>query len=583
MEITAGTKKYKDFLHSDRLYPLLFLLGFLTVLVMHLYKAPLEIQGSDEVFYLTIPKRLLDGDALLVDEWHGSQLSALLLLPFVWLHKLIWGYEGIVLRFRYLYVAVHALCALVVYFRLRSHKLFGVLASLFFFLFTPYDIMALDYDSMGIMLMTLTGVLLATAKSKKVYCVSGLLFAGAVLCCPYLLLAYAFASLAVWLFCWKTKNTFPVKAWGLFTLGAILLAIPVLGFILSRASVQEILNALPAIFSDPSHPGRSLPYLAYYYILSFMCTYTTYIAIINGLAWLVYIITVILALTDRNRVHRRVNYLLISVAVSLILLINTFPYLLKNSYHFIMLPLVCVGLMSYIVTEKRKHPVFLFLFCGGLLYTFCIHLASNQARYIIPAASTVVNVGSILLLGDALREIAADRCVSSQRGIWKAQILPGTIAMLFVVQFSFMGYVRINHKYWSSTENRLLTDVIPEGPYAGIHVESETREKYMKDLTLVRLLAEKQGTVLYAEPRPWFYLVTPNLRVGAYTSWVAGGIEHLATYYKINPDKLPDYIYLTSHSSKDMDGFRQQILEPYGFHEESLPGAENSGATLYSR
>ena len=572
---------YKKLLRSNWLYPMLFLLGFLVILTMHLYKVPLEIQGSDEVYYLTIPKRILDGDALLVDEWHGSQLSALLLLPFVWLHKLIFGYEKILLHFRYIYVTVHALCTLIVYLRLRSYKLFGALASLFFFLFTPSGIMALSYNSMGYMLMTLTGVLLATAKSKKVYCISGLLFAGAVLCCPYLILVYVLSSLAVWLYSWKTKKMVPLQAWGLFIIGAVILAVPVMAFIFSRASLGEILNTLPYIFSDPGHSGRPLWRFIAQYAKAFFGTHParTFPFV------LFYFVTVIFALKDRRQIReRRLWYFFISIAVALILLVDNISGWPEVRYNLFMLPLFYIGLMSYIITEKRNQRVAIFIFGGGLLYTFCIHLSSNTTATVITQALTVADMGSILLFEDALKEIGSDLRRSNSH--WKLRALRSAALVLFVVQFSLMGYLDINFKASSTTENRLLTETLSTGPYEGIRVTPETKETYMKNVRLLQPLTEKQGTVFYVGSNPWMYFVTPKLRMGAYTSWTGKedvDFEYLASYYAVNPDRLPDYIYLRPDISISYDVFQSMIIDQYGYHQETIPAGENSGAILYCR
>ena len=65
---------------------------------------------ADEAFYPTIAYRLTQGDRLLVDEWHMSQLSSVLYLP-VLLYPADGGTAGIYLALRYLYVAVQCLVA----------------------------------------------------------------------------------------------------------------------------------------------------------------------------------------------------------------------------------------------------------------------------------------------------------------------------------------------------------------------------------------------------------------------------------------------------------------------------------------
>ena len=52
----------------------------LAALAVVLWKAPFGMAIPDEALYLTIPYRLLQGDSLLLHEWHVTQLASLLLL-----------------------------------------------------------------------------------------------------------------------------------------------------------------------------------------------------------------------------------------------------------------------------------------------------------------------------------------------------------------------------------------------------------------------------------------------------------------------------------------------------------------------
>ncbi len=84
---------------------------------------------ADEAFYPTIAYRLTQGDRLLVDEWHMSQLSSVLLyLPVLLFTRLTGGTAGIYLALRYLYVAVQCLVAATVYLRLRRYHSLGAAA-----------------------------------------------------------------------------------------------------------------------------------------------------------------------------------------------------------------------------------------------------------------------------------------------------------------------------------------------------------------------------------------------------------------------------------------------------------------------
>lgn len=156
--------------HSITKYDVVFLVMLFALTAFSIWKAPRGYGGNDECFYLTIPYRLLQGDGLIVDEWHVSQLSGILLLPIMKLYQLLGGTgEGIILKFRYIYVAVQALCGVCIYLILRGQgKNLGALCAAAVFLpYTPCYIMALSYNSMGIMALTLSGVVVATANKKN--------------------------------------------------------------------------------------------------------------------------------------------------------------------------------------------------------------------------------------------------------------------------------------------------------------------------------------------------------------------------------------------------------------------------------
>ena len=549
-----------------------FLIGFILVALFCLWKAPLEIQGQDEAFYLTIPKRLLDGDIFIVDEWHGSQFAAIFSYPLIWLHRLFFGYDAIVLHFRYIYVFFQALCSAAIYGCFRKHGLFAVLASLYFFLFTPFDIMALSYNTAGLMLVTLTGAVLATAKRSRTFCLGGVLFAGAVLCCPYLAAGYAFYSMAVLIRAAAVRGRRKdlLVKWALFTLGCGICAVLLLIFMLTRASFSEIWHSLPMLFSDPEHVPKSVPGALRAYL---SCIETM---VPNGRAYLtVYLVALLMAVMDNKRSARKMIYIGVSAVIAIVMLAELAPNAASTAYNSIMFPLAPVGLMAFAVTEKRDPRVFLFPYLGGMTYSLCIFFSSNNGVYILTAMSAAANVGSIILIGSALAETkAADRQLFRD--------LSSLLIILFAAQFSLMIHTKIHHKFWSSSDNSAFTQVIQEGPYQGIRVTPETEAAYLAELETLRPLFGKEGSVLYAAPSTWYYLATPELGIGAYSAWLSGQtdttIERLDTYYGQNPEKLPDYIFIPARNSWNMEYLQQRILEPYGYVRLS-----DDGAILYGR
>ena len=553
-------------------YDWFFLAGFVLAALLCLWKVPLEIQGQDEAFYLTIPKRLLDGDIFLADEWHGSQFAAIFSYPLIRLHRLVFGYDAIVLHFRYIYVFFQALCSAAIYGCFRKHGLFAVLASLYFFLFTPFDIMALSYNTVGLMLVTLTGAVLAAAKRNRTFCLGGVLFAGAVLCCPYLAAGYALYSAAILVYAIaardKRKDTLVKWAW--FTLGCGICAVLLLIFMLTRASFSEIWRSVPMLFSDPEHAQKSILGTLRWYALC-VVNLTSH----GRVNITLYGIALLMAVMDNRRYARKLIYLGASAVIALVMLSELFPTVTSTGYNSIMFPLAPVGLMAFAVTEKRDLRVFLFPFLGGMTYSLCIFFSSNNGVYILTAMSAAANVGSILLIGGALAEAR-----ESGRQLYRD--LSCLLIILFAAQYSLMVYTKVHHKFWSSADNSSLTQVIQEGPYRGIRVTPETEAAYLAELETLRPLFDKEGSVLYAAGRTWYYLATPELGIGSYSAWLSGQtditIERLDIYYRQNPEKLPDYIFIPLENSWNMENMKQRILDPYGYVRIS-----DSGALIYSR
>jgi len=97
------------------------------------------IATPDESFYLTIPYRVIKGDALLLDEWHASQLSAFLLyLPmklFLLINK---STDGIILYFRFLFAISQTAVSCYTYYKLKKFgTLPALISAVIFLLYVP--------------------------------------------------------------------------------------------------------------------------------------------------------------------------------------------------------------------------------------------------------------------------------------------------------------------------------------------------------------------------------------------------------------------------------------------------------------
>ena len=104
----------RSVLKSENLCILFIILFSLSVL-FNIWRAKFGYFSRDESLYLAIPYRMLQGDLLLLNEWHLSQMSAFLIYPLLKLYLLLFQTtDGIALNFRYIYICFHSLTALYI-------------------------------------------------------------------------------------------------------------------------------------------------------------------------------------------------------------------------------------------------------------------------------------------------------------------------------------------------------------------------------------------------------------------------------------------------------------------------------------
>lgn len=546
---------------------ILFLVLLTGSVIFALWKCSYGYGGNDESFYLTIPHRLTMGDAMFADEWHLSQLSGFLLMPFTWLYTTIAGTtEGIILAARIVYVFVHAAATILIYVKLEKYGYFAVFGSILYFIFTPYDIMALSYDSMGLELVALTGVLIATANyDKKLQIIfSGVTFAGAVLCNPYLLSGYVIFALCmgVHLLIRKKDINFVLKSrmfapktflW--FTAGAAALAAVFFIFTLTRVSIADIFKNLPYMMKDPEHP--SIP------IMTKIGSYFTAIYKCHDLfKYLLYAygVTAIVMVIDRKRRSRRSIYLIVSIGISVCSLLLFLPNLHTTTYNSIMFPMMFVTVTSYILCKNKPRELFAGLFCLGVLYSICIHCTSNQYFYIISTALTASNLAGFIFLGQLIREMKEEPDTVTY-GVWMTRAGFVCAALLIVLQGGFQISAKAHHVFWDA-ETSELTEQIQQGPAKGIYTTGVNSASYNEIYNDLQVYKDKEkGNILFMTEKTFTYLAA-DFPYGTYSAWLSGEndntVKRLKEFYSLNPEKTPQYVYIPKNSKWNIDAILKE-------------------------
>lgn len=558
---------------SDRLFwqDIIFAVMLIAGILFSIWKAQFGFGGNDESFYLTIPRRLLMGDGLFVDEWNLSQMSSILQLPFVWLFTTITGStEGIIYAARIFYIFVHAGVCFAIYTRLRKYGYVAAVGTALFYIFTPYNIMALSYDSMGLGLTALSGVLIATADySKKLQIIfSGLAFAGAVLCCPYLAFAYVLYAICVGVhilikrfnikFVLKS-DMFAVKTFLFFTLGVGILAVIFLAFVLPKAGFGGIFENLPYMLKDPEHTSLNFGAKFTRYFDSFYNCHPFF-----KYALYSYAVMMIVLIFDRKRKLHRSLYLIVTTAIVIYTYVLLLPNLHSTTYNSIMFPLMFIGITSYILCDNKPREIFAGVFVLGIIYSFCVHITSNQYFYIIAMALAAANLASYVFLGQLIRDMR-ENPDNITYAVWLKRFSFIFAAFMIFLQGAFQIGSKMRHVFWDN-EPEALTARIEEGPASGILTNENNAysyERLYEDISVYDNLPREN--ILIMSEKTWLYLATDDMPYGTYSAWLSGEkastFTRLDEFYTLNPDKMPTYIYVPKDSKWEMEQIMSQAMQ----------------------
>lgn len=517
---------------------------FALSLALMIWKLPYGFGGDDEGFYLTIANRLTLGDRLFTDEWHLSQLSSFFLYPFVRLFKAITGgTDGILLASRRLYLVCHSAAAAAVYFRLRKYGAFSVLGSIFFLLFTPFDMMTCSYNTVAIDALALCGAFAASYEKDADMLLAGVFLAFAVVCCPYLAFAYVLYALVCCAYkllyrkCGKaffSFRPFSPKALCLVTAGAGLVFILFLVFLLSHTSVREIAESLTGLFSDPEHPSYSVFYMLKHYIYCIVTSHP-YALIPIG----IYALSLAVLALDKNRKRHALTYFALSAAASVLWLALFVPELIEKNFNGIMLPLLPMGFTAYLLLEHKPRALFDFVFLLGIIYSVCVCSTSNMGYDILSIGFSAVNIANLIFTGMLLKEHAGRKVYSA------IAFIP--TALLCVLMLT----VKINHCFWDAAPAE-LDAMLDAGPAKGIVTNAYFKNSYDSINADMAEYKGEDGNILIYSQQAWEYLV-PDMPYASFSAWLSGLDEktdaRLELYFSMNPQKTPEHIYIPKTSS----------------------------------
>ncbi len=200
----------------------------LAIVALTYWRLYYGVDFTDEAWYVAVPYRFVLGGKPYVDELSVPQTTAAVLLyPFLWLYHAVAGRTGLVLFVRHLHFLVALAVGAAVGFGLRrvAGSALALIGGLAAFVFVPFNIPSISYDSLGSGFFTAGTVLGYLALSRaRVRPLAGVCLGLAAFSYPPLVVAVvATCALQLWLQRehWRSR---------LVPLVGPALGIPVLGF-----------------------------------------------------------------------------------------------------------------------------------------------------------------------------------------------------------------------------------------------------------------------------------------------------------------------------------------------------------------
>lgn len=508
----------------------------------------------DESFYISNTLRFINGDAMLVDEWHTTQMMGFLLYPFVYMYLLVTGKnDGIILYMRLIYVLVKLLIFLFILLRRKKRDIQKYFLPVsIFFLFTPYNIYSLSYNTVGILAAILGLVLMFDSENcMPVNILCGLCMACVVLCNPYAIILIAGMMTYLIVECrfekdYKLSRNSKKKLVGILIGGCVLLGL-FLCFVFSRTNLNNLLQNLPFILDDSEHSESLLEKLVEFpFIVRHFLPKTT--------KW--YLLSLLILIVMKKMIYhtkywemiKRIGYFsVILFAVCDAVYIET--HYGAASINIWMQCIFRYGILILIIKDNSDTKLILRVMLG-YLYSLCVYFCSNTAGLSYTAALVVP---CFFLLSDMKNE-TADKLINK----YCTKFIIGLMGGILIFNACYYNWLEEDTTYCNRRINK--------GPAKMLFVSQEMEEKYLSFIQVAdELEISPNDYLLCKKMNPIIYIYT-NCRVGSYSTF-ALSLEYskLKDYFELHPQNAPSIVFYENENltSADKQFINEQLSEGY--------------------
>ena len=535
--VIAKTKK-----NSLICFSILFICFFLVCL-----RCFLGFDWSDETYYLALPYRFINGDQYFLHSWDLHQLSAMLLVPLVQLYLLIVGStDSIILCFRLLFTVMQFLVVLLAFsiFKKRFSIFASLLVSLCYLFFTPSNIQNFSYNTFSLHFLFLS--ILFFYMEKRIFLfLSGVFFAFAVQCYPFLIIFVPFTLISIIILLYRTPDRRRILTRSLLFFGGCTLVFVIFCFtIFEYSSFSALIKNFPYLISDAEHPSRGLIQPMFDYIVSY-CSYSPILCMSSFL--LVFILIILKLKKKLTQPKIQKIFFIIPLVLLIGSLIRTFFVMDVGvtQAHLFLIPFALTGPVFFLTAPTSPSIFRLSLLWGsGILFSIAVSYGTNNSFTFYSYPFIFCTIAVILLV--------------SQR-------LPQTMSFALPIKISFYSIaccfllilfsLRMTIIYRDAPLSSLSTQ-LQGGPASHLLTTHEQQQKYQDILDAFTYIPQ-DGTILFTKLLPFGYLSTTATPASPSVWRTSLKSERLMQYYRLYPDKLPDCVFI--------------VKEDYGITNENNP------------
>lgn len=398
----------------------------------------------------------------------------------------------------------------------------------------------------------------------EIFSRGGVLFAVSVLSCPYLIVVYILYTIILIINYARDKKRgysqragFIARSWLTFTIGAAAIALVFAVFLLTRCEAERFVGSIKGMFTDPKHSNIPFSIKVRMYIDMLFIKRGDVMFSLGTIAMLL-----VYQLYENGGKESRAVFLTVVSVFTVVFLLYSDHYM--NYVNFLNIALNYAGVCTYILNEEKETDIFRFVFVPGVLYSFLIHLGSNMEIYCMTSALNVASVASAYFVGCMVYKLLNEKNRKSRIAAGFLILCVITQSMLTVKERtvkSYSGFEGSNGRRMTD-EWYLLYSKVEQGAYKGLYIMEDEHYDYklMLEATDGVRNAEAKSIVYYAH-YPWLYLMDEKEN-GAFSAWMSVGssdsaIERLLMYWDINPEKIPDIIFI----DKDAVGAERAVTE----------------------